>query len=244
MTLRTETLWAQSKELTKRRSILTERSSATQDYLGAELDKWSGRASLDSASRTLAKTLAAAVFLSIERVIHVGTEGQVHTNPWTIVDEATRQVNTYAAEILRELNSLYEFHYQPGFNNPVRELVFDSFDKRGDEFIGAIQTVLKGASHLFSEDVQLELIDTLGEISAPGSRQPLAHLMISLLCSQSDSIVDSAVNALASDGLAAQDAIPYLIKLEERTDNGFLKSQVRETLDSLLGQSHANLERA
>ena len=233
----------------QREEELTEKSLAAEDITSATAaisqPSYSYRVletASDTSSKALARSFATALCISTERLFHNGNEDQVFTANLVKLDKETQKVNQYVVDLYQQFAKFHEFQYQPGFDNPVRKSAVEAARRRGTDFFSAIPTVLRGAGHLISEDVQLELIDTLGEITGPEEQPVISHLMISLLRSQSDSIVDGAVNALANDALATEDAVQYLKQLEQRTKSGFLKRQIQETLDSLMGRNNGDLE--
>jgi len=177
--------------------------------------------------------LLAAAYLSIESITSTDQHNELIKWQTYQVDEETKKISQYVASIFSFLNELTEFRYQPGYDNPIRDYVlFESFNE-SEQFVDAIQDILRNSNHLLSEDIQLEIIDTLGDIDNISFKQKLIHLLTTLLRSKSISIVDASVSALSNNNLNARQAIPYLRSLAGRTSNRFLEEETLKAVEVL-----------
>lgn len=149
------------------------------------------------------------------------------------IDHDTLRKSRYQRNLISRLQMNSEFIYQPGYDNEVRGLVIDEALTRPYDFIEALSSILRDHAYFLTEDIRLELIDTMAEVSSWEIRNQIVHLMQHLLRSQSDAIVDSAVDALSPDNLSATEALPALRRVASATANDFLRIQSERAIEGL-----------
>lgn len=144
--------------------------------------------------------------------------------------------DVYKVKLFLELQRHRDYHYEPGFNNPLSQIVERELTTNVTAFVAFLSEVLR--SSRLSEDVRLELLSASSKFATAANKSQLAHLARGLLAQEPESVLDTAAIALSRSRLCDRGAAPLLRRAATRTNKVFLKKQLQQTADELDDGSH------